>query len=164
MSGSGAPQAVIPKVADAQIAIVAGLWHEEIMAGLIAGAQRACDEAGVKHVLIRVPGAFELPLVAANYAANHDAVVALGVIIRGGTPHFDYVCQAATNGLTRVALDSGTPVGFGLLTCDDEEQALARAGLPDSIEDKGREAASAALSTLVLLRAAAAPRDGLGFA
>jgi len=81
-----------------------------------------------------------------------DAVVALGVIVRGGTPHFEYVSAAATDGLTRVALDTGKPVGFGVLTLDDEQQGLDRAGLPGSKEDKGAEAAEAALATAIVLR------------
>ena len=95
-----------------------------------------------------MPGAFELPVVADACARQgYDAVVALGVVIRGGTPHFDYVCNAATDGLGRVALDHGVPVGFGLLTCDTEQQALDRAGLEGSVEDKGYEATAAALAT-----------------
>ena len=101
---------------------------------------------------MRVAGSFELPVVAAALARTHDAVVALGVVIRGGTPHFDYVCGATTDGLARVALDTGVPVGFGLLTCDTDEQAIDRAGLEGSREDKGREAAEAALSTALTLR------------
>ena len=101
-----------------------------------------------------MPGSFELPVVAkAALEAGADAVVALGVIIRGGTPHFEYVSSAATDGLTRVALDTGKPVGFGVLTLDDEQQGLDRAGLPDSREDKGAEAAIAALDTARTLRA-----------
>lgn len=123
------------------------------MDGLVAGAERALDAHKVEQsVVIRVPGAFELPVVAgALAAAGHDAVIALGVVIRGGTPHFDYVCQAATDGLSRVALDTGTAIGFGLLTCDDEQQALDRAGLSGSREDKGWEATAAALATARLL-------------
>ncbi|HWV25977.1 MAG TPA: 6,7-dimethyl-8-ribityllumazine synthase, partial [Aeromicrobium sp.] len=103
--------------------------------------------------LVRAPGSFELPIIAQAYAkAGCDAVIALGVIIRGGTPHFEYVSAAATDGLTRVAIDTGVPVGFGLLTCDTEQQALDRAGLPGSTEDKGREAVEAALSTWLVLR------------
>ena len=119
----------------------------------MAGAERALVEAGVaERVLVRVPGSFELPVAALAAArAGFDAVVALGVVIRGGTPHFEYVCSAATHGLTRVALDTGVPVGFGLLTCDDEQQALDRAGLPGSREDKGYEAAEAAVATAVAL-------------
>jgi 6,7-dimethyl-8-ribityllumazine synthase len=122
------------------------------MSGLINGASRACAEAGVDATLIRVAGSFELPVVAQACAANgFDAVIALGVIIRGGTPHFEFVSDAATSGLARVALDTGVPVGFGLLTCDTEQQALDRAGLPGSVEDKGAEAAWAAITTAVTL-------------
>lgn len=154
MSGQGAPQLQVGKVGDLRVAVVASLWHQQVMDGLIAGAQRALDEAGVHDPLVlRVPGSFELPVVAARLArANYEAVVALGVVVRGETPHFDYVCQAATDGLTRVAVDTGVPIGFGLLTCDDEQQALDRAGLPGSKEDKGYEATQAALATVVALR------------
>jgi 6,7-dimethyl-8-ribityllumazine synthase len=137
-----------------RVALVAASWHETVMDGLIAGARAALDESGATEIdLIRAPGAFELPLVAqACVTGGYDVIVALGVIIRGGTPHFEYVSSAATDGLTRVALDGRVPIGFGLLTCDDEEQALERAGLPGSAEDKGREAAEAALATLHVLR------------
>lgn len=153
MSGSGAPRSGRIDGHGLRIAIVAAEWHEVVMNGLIAGAQSACADAGAAHVLVRVPGAFELPLAAAACAdAGFDAVVALGCVIRGGTPHFDYVCQAATSGLSRVALDTRIPVGFGLLTCDTDQQARERAGLPGSIEDKGREAAEAAMATVLSLR------------
>jgi 6,7-dimethyl-8-ribityllumazine synthase len=145
-----------------RVAIVASSWHDVVMDGLIAGAMAASTRAGAVNVLYRVPGSFELPLAAQVAAsAGFDAVVALGVIIRGGTPHFDYVCDAATSGLSRVALDTGVPIGFGLLTCDDEAQALDRAGLPDSREDKGREAAEAALSLALTLRTIRRPGGGI---
>lgn len=135
------------------VTIVAGTWHERIAEGLVAGATRVLTDAGCDVTLVRVPGSFELPVVAAAALAHGaDAVVALGVIIRGGTPHFDYVASAATDGLTRVALDAGKPVGFGVLTLDDEQQGLDRAGLPGSREDKGAEAAAAALGTAITLR------------
>ncbi|WP_338748398.1 6,7-dimethyl-8-ribityllumazine synthase [Janibacter alittae] len=152
MSGHGAPSIDITDAGDLKVVIVASSWHTVIMDGLVAGAQRALGDAGITAEVVRVPGSFELPVVASALAGSHDAVVALGVVIRGGTPHFDYVCAAATDGLSRVAVDTRTPVGFGLLTCDDEAQALARAGLPDSSEDKGREAAEAAVATALLLR------------
>lgn len=161
MSGSGAPDASGVQAQGMRVAIVAASWHEQVMAGLVAGASAACERAGAEAVLYRVPGSFELPVVASAAArGGYDAVVALGVVIRGGTPHFEYVCQAATDGLGRVALDTGIPVGFGLLTCDDEAQALDRAGLAGSREDKGREAAEAALATAELLRAVRAPGSG----
>jgi 6,7-dimethyl-8-ribityllumazine synthase len=123
------------------------------MDGLIAGASNIIEGAGITPEIHRVPGAFELPIAAKAAAlSGADVVVALGVVIRGGTPHFDYVCSAATDGLTRAALDTGVPMGFGVLTCDDEAQALDRAGLPGSSEDKGAEAASAAMNTWTVLR------------
>ncbi|WP_068401848.1 6,7-dimethyl-8-ribityllumazine synthase [Kribbia dieselivorans] len=153
MSGHGAPKLNVDGAADLSVAIVASMWHTQVMDGLIEGAQRALKEMGITDVtLVRAAGSFELPVIAAKLAATHDAVIALGVIIRGGTPHFEYVCSAATDGLARVALDTGTPVGFGLLTCDTDEQAIDRAGLAGSREDKGREAAEAAVSTALTLR------------
>jgi len=136
-----------------RVVIVAASWHPAVMDGLIDGARRGLADAGVSSVeLIRVPGAIELPVACCRLAPSYDAVVALGVVIRGGTPHFDYICQAATMGLTEVSIRTGTPVGFGVLTCDDEEQALDRAGLQGSSEDKGHEAATAAVATVVALR------------
>ena len=155
MSGHGAPVAHAGELdgTELTVAVVAASWHDAIMAGLLDGARRALRDARVGNVIeVRVPGSFELPVAARRVAERADAVVALGVVIRGGTPHFDYVCAAATDGLSRVAVETGTPIGFGLLTCDDEAQALARAGLPDSTEDKGREAAEAAVATALLLR------------
>ncbi|HEU0256860.1 MAG TPA: 6,7-dimethyl-8-ribityllumazine synthase [Microbacteriaceae bacterium] len=135
------------------VVIVAGTWHKEIADGLVAGARRALDAAGAQHRLVQVPGSFELPLASkAALTAGADAVVALGVIVRGETPHFDFVASAATEGLTRVALDTGRPVGFGVLTCDTEQQGLDRAGLPGSKEDKGAQAAEAALRMVQVLR------------
>ncbi|MFF2389807.1 6,7-dimethyl-8-ribityllumazine synthase [Agromyces sp. NPDC058104] len=153
MSGHGSPTLDIDGTG-LRVVIVAGSWHEEISNGLIAGATRTLEAAGAEFELVRVPGSFELPVVAKGaLEAGADAVVALGVIIRGGTPHFEYVSAAATDGLTRVALDTGKPVGFGVLTLDDEQQGLDRAGLPGSKEDKGREAAEAAIATVRALRA-----------
>jgi 6,7-dimethyl-8-ribityllumazine synthase len=149
MSGAGAPTPLTPVDGKGlRVVVIAGTWHEVISNGLIAGAQRTLDAAGAEHTLVRVPGSFELAVAAqAAFAGGADAVVALGVIIRGGTPHFEYVSAATTDGLTRVSLDAGKPVGFGLLTLDDEQQGLDRAGLPGSQEDKGAEAADAALRT-----------------
>lgn len=154
MAGHGAPPiGAVEGAAGLKVAVVASLWHTTVMDGLLAGAYRALADSGVTDVTeLRVPGTFELPVAAARLAASgFDAVVALGVVIRGGTPHFDYVCSAATDGLTDVAVRTGVPVGFGVLTCDDDQQALDRAGLPGSKEDKGYEATAAALATAVLL-------------
>lgn len=153
MSGAGSPT-LDTDGSGLDVVIVAGFWHAEISQGLIAGAVRTLEAAGASYSIVRVPGSFELPVVAkAALEAGADAVVALGVIIRGGTPHFEYVSAAATDGLTRVALDTGKPVGFGLLTLDDEQQGLDRAGLPGSKEDKGTEAAEAAIATVRVLQA-----------
>lgn len=153
MSGAGSP-AVDVDATGLSVVIVAASWHAVVMNGLIDGAQRECDRLGAHYRLLRVPGSFELPVVAQEVAADPsvDAVVCLGVIIRGGTPHFEFVATATTDGLTRVALDTRTPIGFGVLTTDDEPQALDRAGLPGSPEDKGAEAAAAAIATALVLR------------
>ncbi|QHT55797.1 6,7-dimethyl-8-ribityllumazine synthase [Cellulomonas sp. H30R-01] len=152
MSGAGAPTLTVDGTG-LRVTVVAASWHTTVMDGLLAGARRALDAAHVTDVrVVRVPGTFELPVAAAVAARTSDAVVALGVVIRGGTPHFEYVCQGATLGLTDVAVRTGVPVGFGVLTCDDEQQALDRAGLEGSHEDKGAEAAEAAVATVVALR------------
>ena len=158
MSGPGAPDQAPVDCSDLRVAIVAASWHEAVMDGLVAGARRACaDYKVVEPTLVRVPGAFELPVVASALAGQgYDALIALGVVVRGGTPHFDYVCNAATDGLTRVALDHTVAVGFGVLTCDNDAQALDRAGLAHSREDKGYEATSAALLTARTLAEVAA--------
>ncbi|WP_454855953.1 6,7-dimethyl-8-ribityllumazine synthase [Promicromonospora soli] len=152
MSGAGAPKVTVDG-AGLRVVVIAASWHEQVMDGLLAGARRALRESGAGWTEVRVPGSFELPVAAARAAAGGaDAVVALGVVIRGGTPHFEYVCSAATSGLTDVSVRTGVPVGFGVLTCDDEAQALDRAGLEGSHEDKGAEAAEAAVATAVTLR------------
>ncbi len=165
MSALGAPQEDVPVDTGLNVAIVAASWHQTVMDGLIAGATQLCEQAGATVTLLRAPGAFEVPLLAANAARGADAVVALAVVIRGGTPHFEYVSHAVTDGLTQVTLNTGIPVGFGVLTCDDEAQALDRAGLADSRESKGREAALAAIELALTLRRlqSASPGTGLGF-
>ena len=153
MSGSGQPVLDVPRCADLRLGIAATRWHERITTTLLDRAGAAAAEAGIlEPTVVRVPGAVELPVVCQELARHHDAVLALGVVIRGGTPHFEYVCDAVTAGLTRVALDEATPVGNGVLTCDTEEQALARCGLPCSAEDKGFQACVAALETALVLR------------
>jgi len=152
MSGAGSPE-IVTDATGLKITIVAGRWHDVITNGLLAGAHRALAAANAEVTEVRVPGSFELPVASkAALDAGADAVVALGVIIRGGTPHFEYVSDAATSGLTQVSILTGKPVGFGVLTLDDEQQGLDRAGLEGSKEDKGEEAANAAIATAVLLR------------
>jgi len=176
VSSIGAPVPERLDASDLKVAIIAAKWHDKVMDGLIAGAKRALLDANLAVAkteitpgpklqeviypkpnvkLVRVPGTFELPVAAARFAkAGYDAIVTLGVVIRGGTPHFEYVCEAATMGLTQVSVDTGVPIGFGVLTCDDEQQALARSGLPGSNEDKGYEACMAALETALVLKEA----------
>ena len=154
MSREGAPGQPVPAVDDLRVGVVTASWHAEITDALLAGARAALAEMGVRdRVEAAAPGAFEVPVLAAALARGGcDAVVCLAVVIRGDTPHFDFVCRAVTDGCTRVALDTGVPVGFGVLTCEDVDQARDRAGLPGSREDKGREAAQAAVATAVALR------------
>jgi 6,7-dimethyl-8-ribityllumazine synthase len=164
MSGQGAPQAQPVDAAGLTLGIVATTWHAEMTDTLLARAVEAARASGIPEpTVVRAPGAVELPVVAQALTERHDAVVALGVVIRGGTPHFEYVCDAVTAGLTRVALDAGKPVGNGVLTCDTEEQARDRAGLPGSAEDKGWEATIAALSTALTLRSLRGPSRPTGF-
>jgi 6,7-dimethyl-8-ribityllumazine synthase len=151
--GAGVPELPRIDASGVSLAIVASTWHEQICNALLDGSLRVAKDSGVaKPTVVRVLGAIEIPVVAQALAEGHDAVVALGVVIRGQTPHFDYVCDAVTQGLTRVSLDSSTPVANGVLTTNDEKQALDRAGLPGSAEDKGAQAAAAALSTALTLR------------
>ncbi|HEU5426956.1 MAG TPA: 6,7-dimethyl-8-ribityllumazine synthase [Actinocrinis sp.] len=159
MSGTGAPElavnpADLKKCAHLRVGIIAAQWHTEVMDALLDNARKALAELGIDEPrVVRVPGCFELPVAAYALAKRrYDAIVALGVVVRGGTPHFDYVCRAATDGLTKVAVESGIPVGFGVLTCDTDQQALDRAGLPGSAEDKGREAALSAVATALTLK------------
>ncbi|GAA1450442.1 6,7-dimethyl-8-ribityllumazine synthase [Mycobacterium cookii] len=154
MSGAGAPTSQPFDASGLKVAVVAASWHTQVMDGLVGGAERALAAYGITEPeVVRVPGTFELPVVAAALAHEaYDAVVVLGVVIRGGTPHFDYVCSAATDGLTQVSVAHAVPVGFGVLTCDTEEQALDRAGLDGSSEDKGWEATAAALDTARVLQ------------
>jgi len=153
VSGEGRPDGQVVDASGLTVAIAATRWHAEITDQLVDRAVAAAQACGVSDPLVvRVPGAVELPVVAAELARRHDAVACLGAVIRGGTPHFDYVCDAVTYGLTRVALDADTPVGNGVLTCDTLEQARDRSGADDSAEDKGWDAVVAALETALVLR------------
>jgi 6,7-dimethyl-8-ribityllumazine synthase len=152
MSGAGRPDQVIVDASGFTLAIAGTRWHQEITDSLVARGEAAAKSCGVDDLLVvRVAGAVELPVVAAELTRHYDAVACVGAVIRGGTPHFEYVCDAVTVGLSRAALDSGTPVANGVLTCDTIEQARDRCGLPGSSEDKGWEAVVAALDTALLL-------------
>jgi 6,7-dimethyl-8-ribityllumazine synthase len=145
MAGS-APEVAVKDLANAKIAIISATWHDDICTDLIAGAQRACDAAKASSTIIRVPGSFELPLAAQlAFEKGFDAAVVLGVVIQGETPHFDYVCQGVTQGVMDVSLKFSKPIGFGVLTVNTVEQAIARCGRPESFEDKGFDSAVAAI-------------------
>lgn len=153
MSGDGIPEIPEMDAAGLSLAIVTSTWHARICDALLDGARRVAERSGLADpTVVRVHGAIEIPVIAQELARTHDAVVALGVVIRGETPHFDYVCDAVTQGLTRVSLDAATPVANGVLTTNNEDQAVDRAGLPGSAEDKGAQAAAAAISTALTLR------------
>ena len=154
MSGAGAPKFAITGLEGVRVVVIASSWHDVVMDALVANALQTCQDAGCDVTLVRVPGSFELGVAAMRAARSgaFDAIVALGVIIRGGTPHFEFVSSAATDALNHVALETLIPVGFGLLTCDNDAQALNRAGLPHSAENKGREAAEAALMMVQTMR------------
>ena len=163
MSAQGRPPGQVVDAAGLSLAIVATRWHEKITDCLLGRAVAAAAACGIGDPTVaRVPGALELPVVAAELAARHDAVACLGAVIRGGTPHFDYVCDAVTYGLARVALDAGTPVGNGVLTCDTLDQAADRCGLDGSSEDKGWDAVVAALDTALVLRSLRRPGSKRG--
>jgi 6,7-dimethyl-8-ribityllumazine synthase len=153
VTGTGRPDAEPVRAGGLRMAIVATRWNADITDVLVERAEAAAKACGVDSAtVVRVAGAVELPVVAAALARRHDAVACLGTVIRGGTPHFDYVCDAVTYGLTRVALDTGVPIGNGVLTCDTTEQARQRCGGPGSQEDKGWEAVIAALDAALVLR------------
>ena len=147
-----APEIAVPKFPKAKIAIISSSWHLDICNDLIAGARRALEAADVKKIkVIYVPGSFEIPLAAQKmFEKGHDAVVAVGLVLKGETPHFDYVCQGVTQGVVDVQLKWSKPVGYGVLMCDNLEQAIARSGRAGSKEDKGYDSAIAALSLMGL--------------
>jgi 6,7-dimethyl-8-ribityllumazine synthase len=155
MSGEGAPESGPVDGAGLKVGLVYSSWHDQVVTGLLAGARRALTDSAVTDVTeVAVPGSFELPVAAARLIGKGmDAVVTLGVVVKGGTPHFEYVCAATSNALADLSARTGVPIGFGLLTCNSIGQAMDRAGLPGSHEDKGHEAASAAVTTAVTLRA-----------
>jgi len=151
MSGN-APEIELPHLPRARVAIISSSWHSDICNDLIAGAQRALNAASVKDVeVIYVPGSFEIPLAAQlAFEKGFDAVVAIGLVLEGETPHFDYVCQGVTQGVMDVSLKFSAPIGFGVLMCNSLDQAIARSGRPGSIEDKGYDSAVAAIKLLQL--------------
>ncbi len=151
MSGK-APTIELPQLPKARVAVISSSWHLDICNDLIAGAQRALTSASISDVeVIYVPGSFEIPLASQlAFEKGFDAVVAVGLILQGETPHFDYVCQGVTQGVIDVSLKFSAPIGFGVLMCNTLDQAIARCGRPESIEDKGYDSAVAAIRLLQL--------------
>ncbi len=149
MSGN-APEVTLPQLPKARVAIISSSWHLDICNDLIAGAQRALKSASISKIeVIYVPGSFEIPLAAQlAFEQGVDAVVAVGLVLEGETPHFDYVCQGVTQGVMDVSLKFSAPIGFGVLMCNTLDQAIARSGRPESIEDKGYDSAVAAIKLL----------------
>jgi 6,7-dimethyl-8-ribityllumazine synthase len=151
MSGN-APTLELPQLPKARVAIISSSWHLDICSDLIAGAERGLKAASISNVeVIYVPGSFEIPLAAQiAFEKGFDAVVAVGLVLKGETPHFDYVCQGVTQGVLDVSLKFSAPIGFGVLMCNTLDQAIARSGRPESIEDKGYDSAVAAIKLLEL--------------
>ncbi len=153
MAGFGDPHMETVDASGLTLGIVGSRWHSSLVDHMVDRAQQAAKACGVTEVIVaRVAGSVELPVVAQALARRCDAVVALGVVIRGETAHFDYVCDAVTAGLTRVSLDARTPVAHGVLTVESLGQARDRAGLEDSIEDKGWQGTVAVLDAALTLR------------
>jgi 6,7-dimethyl-8-ribityllumazine synthase len=153
VSGTGRPDDITVDAAGLTLGVACTRWHPKVTDRLLERAVAAAKACGVAEpVVVRVAGSLELPVIAQQLARDLDAVVCLGAVIRGETAHFTYVCESVTGGLTRVALDEGTPVGNGVLTCDSVDQAIDRCGFEDSREDKGWEATVAALDTALTLR------------
>ena len=151
MSGA-VPKIEIKQLPKAKVMIISSSWHLEICDDLISGAKRALEKASVAEVKVQyVPGSFELPLAAQfAFESGFDAVVAVGLVLKGETPHFDYVCQGVTKGIIDVSLKYGKPIGFGVLMCNDLDQAVARSGRAGSKEDKGYDSAVAVIELLHL--------------
>jgi 6,7-dimethyl-8-ribityllumazine synthase len=144
------PEVKITSAPDLKAVVISASWHPEICQSLIDGAVKGFESSGLSNIEVRkVAGSFELPL-AAQLAldSGFDIAVVVGLVLRGETPHFDYVCQGVTSGIMEVSLSRSKPIGFGVLMCDTIEQARARAGFADSLEDKGFDSAIAALSIL----------------
>ena len=151
MSGNS-PAIDLPQLPKARVAIISSSWHLDICDDLIAGAQRALTAAAIKDVeVIYVPGSFEIPLASQiAFEKGYGAVIAVGLVLKGETPHFDYVCQGVTQGVMDVSLKFSAPIGFGVLMCNTLDQAVARSGRPGSSEDKGYDGAVAAIKLLKL--------------
>ena len=146
------PKINLTPMPETKIAIISASWHQEVCDALVSGSVRACKEAEINNYeIIKVPGSFELPLASQlAFEKGFDAAVVVGLVLRGETPHFDYVCSGVAHGIMEVQLKFSKPIGFGVLMCENLNQAYARCGLPHSSEDKGYDSAVAALRLLEL--------------
>lgn len=150
MSNQRIPEIQLVKVKKtSKIAVVTAIWNQDLTDNMLSECLKTLKSYGLKPTSIRVSGSFELIAATKNaFMKKYDAVIALGVVLRGETPHFEYVSMAVTNGLTQIAAEVGKPIGFGILTCDNYQQAKDRAGFPGSIENKGQECATAVLQSI----------------
>ncbi|MCP3907836.1 MAG: 6,7-dimethyl-8-ribityllumazine synthase [Oceanicoccus sp.] len=156
MKGIETPEYDAAIIAGKKIAIVVTRWNTFIVDNLLAGAKKHLTENGIEEAnieLIMCPGAYEIPLACQHVAASkkYDAIITLGAVIRGGTPHFEYVAGECSSGVMRVSLDTGMPIAFGVLTVDNEQQALERCGVGENSENKGEESAACVLEMLCVI-------------
>ena len=156
MKGIETPEYDVAILAGKKIAIVVTRWNTFIVDNLLAGAKQHLIENGIEEnniELIMCPGAYEIPLACQHVAASekYDAIITLGAVIRGGTPHFEYVAGECSSGVMRVSLDAGMPIAFGVLTVDNEQQALQRCGVGENSENKGEESAACVLEMLCVI-------------
>ncbi len=156
MSGKGSPVESLSHALNAKsgkgkkIAIIAAQWHSEVVDTMVLKAQSELQRLGTKKVdLFHVPGSFEIPVMAAHLVDSYDGLITLGLVLRGGTAHFEYVCAGVTQGITHLAVTKKKPIAFGVLMCDTLEQAIDRSGAPGAAEDKGTECAQAVIATLL---------------
>src|SRR5699024_2354990 len=152
MSKEGLPDLVEIDATGISVAVISATWNADICDRLHERALAHAQRLGAQADGFRVVGALEIPVAVQEAARHYDAVVALGCVIRGGTPHFDYACESVTQRLTRIAVDSSKPTANGILTVNTRDQAVDRSGAPGAAEDRGVEAMTAALDTVLQLR------------
>ena len=155
MSGAGTPAGELSEILGSEagkgkkIAIIAASWHADVVEAMVERSHAALIGLGVSHVVThRVPGSFEIPVMIANLIQKYDGFISLGLVLRGETAHFEYVCSGVTQGIMELSLSSKKPIAFGVLMCDTLDQAINRSGVVGSSEDKGLECAQAVIATL----------------
>jgi 6,7-dimethyl-8-ribityllumazine synthase len=158
MSGAGTPAGELSRILGSQsasgkrIAVVAASWHPDIVEAMVDRAVAELQRMGAAQIEIyRVPGSFEIPVMVANLVEKFDGFITLGLVLRGQTAHFEYVCSGVTQGIVEISVSSKKPIAFGVLMCETLEQAIDRSGVPGSAEDKGVECAQAVIATLIAI-------------